>query len=321
MSQRRDQLLRVKLKALMADHGLTAAHLTTDGVCAAFADGQAWVLLDGPPGRGLGGAIAYATSRLATELHVLAETGTGILARRAEGLAMTTAVWHVADRQLIPAVAEPLAPPPAAAPAHLALFDTIRAGGAVPVVEHGVVVGEVDGLEVCRVVDDPATGAVRLEVGVGSHDREIFQMLHGDRPTVDALTDVVQAVAAHRRPGAPAHPLNLLAGERALRQRITADPGLVGATSAAPANPPVQRTNIKDATPCVAVAQIDGHDVAVVCSIGIDLDVVPFADDARRALGLIDALVAVPQRDALAVQRRIGAAYRQPIAIVGLASS
>ncbi len=59
------------------------------------------------------------------------------------------------------------------------------------------------GLEVCRVVDDPATGAVRLEVGVGAHDREAFAIMHGDVPTVEALAGVVRAVAEHRRTGPP----------------------------------------------------------------------------------------------------------------------
>ena len=72
----------------------------------------------------------------------------------------------------------------------------------MPNVEHGVVTGEVRGLEVCRVVDDPHTGAVRLEVGVGAHDREAFTIMHGDVPTVDALAGVV----ARRRRAPPARP-------------------------------------------------------------------------------------------------------------------
>ena len=91
-------------------------------------------------------------------------------------------------------------------PAHLELVPVIEAGGATPLVEHGVVIGEVRGLEVCRVVDDPHTGAVRLEVGVGAHDREAFAIIHGDVPTVEALAGVVAAVAEHRSPDAPPAP-------------------------------------------------------------------------------------------------------------------
>ncbi len=97
--------------------------------------------------------------------------------------------------------------------------------------------GEVHGLEVCRVVDGP-DGTARLEVGVGAHDREAFGLVHGDVPMIDALANVVAAVAAHREPGAEPHPLNRIGAER-LRATLIADPARVGATSLHPAEPPV----------------------------------------------------------------------------------
>ena len=102
----------------------------------------------------------------------------------------------------------------------------IEAAGAVPVIEHGLLAGEVAGLEVCRVVVDPGTGQARLEVGVGAHDREAFQLVHGDVPTVEALSSVVAAVAEHRRPGAPPHPLNRLGAERLSVVDQVSDPRL-----------------------------------------------------------------------------------------------
>ena len=114
--------------------------------------------------------------------------------------------------------------------AHLAFVDDIEAAGARSVVEHGVVTGEVRGLEVCRVVDvDTGDGAaVRLEVGVGPHDREAFAVIHGDVPTREALAGVVAAVGAARGVDAPGHPLNRLAPERLLRWRLEQEPWLVG---------------------------------------------------------------------------------------------
>ena len=55
--------------------------------------------------------------------------------------------------------------------------------------EHGVLLGEVDGLEVCRVV--LVDGVAHLEVGVGRHDREAFALMHGDVPPAEALVGVV----------------------------------------------------------------------------------------------------------------------------------
>ena len=149
-----------------------------------------------------------------------------------------------------------------------------------------MVTGEVHGLEVCRVVDDPHTGAVRLEVGVGAHDREAFAILHGDVPTVEALAGVVAAVAEHRRPDGAPHPLNRLAPERLLRWRLQEQPSLLGLTDVVPIQPPVPRRSIKDRAACSALGRRDdgtehGSDVLVVCTSGGDLDVIPYTIDAR----------------------------------------
>jgi hypothetical protein len=332
-SPRRAQLNVLKLRALVRDHlgdqggqaDIPPADAPGDsgefGAGAALiSHGAAWVLLDEQPERGLGAALAWALRRDAAVLHVLAERATGLLARRAAGFAFPIEVWHVEGRTLLPALAEPLPQPSTPPSAHLELAPTIAEGGALAVVEHGVLAGEVEGLEVCRVVTDGYTDAVRLEVGVGAHDREAFQMLHGNRPTAEALADVVRSVAAHRRPGAPRHPLNLLAQERALRARLVADPSLIGATSVEPAAPPVPRSNVKDAVPCAASAVIDGRTVAVVCSSGVDIDVVPFAIDARAALGAVECLVVLPARDALPVQQRLAALAIPPISVVSVPS-
>ena len=200
----------------------------------------------------------------------------------------------------------------------------IVAAGAAPVEEHGVLGGEVRGLEVCRaVVDDaplaPGGPGARLDVGIGEHDREAFRLVHGDGSVDGALAQVVAEVAAHRRPGAPAHALNRLARERALRHRLVADPSLVGLAALAPAPPPVARTNVADAVPCVALGTDDsGAPVVVVCSAGVDLDLVPFAADARDALAGPDArlLLAVPEGDDLPVTRELAARLTVPAEVV-----
>jgi hypothetical protein len=286
-STRRSRFRSLKLRALVREH-LGRDLVAVDGVFprgAALVDGdEAWVLVEDDPERGLGPAVAWAHRQRVGGVHVLAERSTGVLARRAVAFAWPVNVWHVEERRLLPAVAEPLLPPPEPAPGHLALVPVIEAGGAVPVVEHGVVTGEVRGLEVCRVVDDPVTGAVRLEVGVGAHDREAFTLIHGDVPTIDALRGVVGAVIDHRRPGAVNHPLSRLVPERLLRWSLAEDPSPLGLAALTPAPPPTPRPNVKDRVPCSAWARLDdGTTVVVVCSVGVDLDVIPYATDARLA--------------------------------------
>ncbi len=249
-SEMRARLLGVKLVALVRDHLGDPDRSIEPAVFpggAALLDGRsAWVLLDERPARGLGGAVAWSIRNGADELHLVAESATGSLARRAAEFGLPITVWHAEGRSLLPAVVEPLPPATAVLPEHAALVGLIAEGGAEPTVEHGVVAGEVRGLEVCRVVTDENTGTARLEVGIGAHDREAFALLHGDRPTVEALRDVVEAVRVHRLPGAAPHPLNRLAGERRLRHEAVADPARIGAAHLAPAAPPVPRENVKD---------------------------------------------------------------------------
>ena len=232
-------------------------------------------------------------------------------------------MWHVDGRTLLPGVAEPLLPPPPPAESHLALTDAIRAAGATPVVEHGVVTGEVRGLEVCRVVDDPHTGAVRLEVGVGAHDREAFAIIHGDVPAVEALGGVVRAVDEYRRPDARQHPLSRLAPERLLRWQLEQDPARVGLVSLAPAQPPVPRASVKERVPCSAIGtRPDGSPVLVVCSVGVDLDLIPYALDARHVPGVEvgEVLVVLPERDLVPVTAEIAALADQPLSLVPLSA-
>jgi hypothetical protein len=322
-SGRRSRLRSIKLQALVRDHlggDVDATIGTFPPGAAIVADATAWVLVEDEPERGLGPALAWALRNGAASLHVLAERETGLLARRAGGLRFPIEVWHVDGRVLLPAVVEPLAAPVAPSAAHLELVDTIVAGGAEPTVEHGVVTGEVRGLEVCRVVDDIHTGAVRLEVGVGAHDREAFTIIHGDVPTIDALAGVVRAVDEHRSRVGASHPLNRLVPERLVRWQLEQDPALVGLASVARVQPPLPRPNVKDRVPCVAVGRHDdGAAVVVVCSVGVDLDLVPYAIDARRSAPGIEGgevWLVVPPRDLVPVTAELAGLADQALSLV-----
>jgi hypothetical protein len=320
-SARRSQLLSLKLGALIREHlgGLDGWSPVPFAGGAAFRNGgHAWVLVEDRPERGLGPALAWCRHHHIAELDLVADHGTGVLARRARWFARAPRVWRVEGRRIVEAAPEPFPAAIALDPELAAFAPLIRAGGAVPVEEHGVLVGEVEGLEVCRAVRDPATGQCRLEVGVGVHDREAFVLIHGNVPAPEALATVVAAVAPHRQPGADPHALNRLGAERRLRARLIAEPAPVGAAHLAPAPPPVPRANLKDAVPCVALGRTpSGEDVVVVCSTGIDVDLVPFAADARAALGLEGArlVLAVRERDASPVTMALADALATPAAV------
>ena len=342
--QRRGQLLGIKLRALVSDHvgrAVEAEPVPLLGGSALVDTDTAWVLVDGDSSRLLGAALAWAIRHGANALNVVAEAGGGTVARRAEMFDFPISVWFPEDRTLLPTVAKPLPDRRSASLDNPDLIEMITNSGAVVNVEHGTIAGEVRGLEICRIVDQPTVGffaelsdvavrasvtdgasdrgdGVRLEVGVGAADREAFQMLHGDMPTAEALTSVVATVITHRSASARQHPLNRLGAERYLRWEAEQDPGRVGLASLRSVEPPAPRPNLKDPIPCVAAGSTaDDQAVHVVFSSGVDLDAIPFVADVQRLVGT-PVRLAVPTRDLVPVTREMAQLLMKPIELVAL---
>ena len=85
VQNRRSQLLAIKLRALVAEHlgrPIDDVPEPVAGGSAVVVDGAAWFLVDGDARRALGGAIAWAIRHDASSLDLIAESATGLLARR-----------------------------------------------------------------------------------------------------------------------------------------------------------------------------------------------------------------------------------------------
>ena len=285
--------------------------------------------------RALGGALAPAVRAGCDNVHVFAETHSGVLARRAACFEPAPVVWQIegAHATVAEAAARPTEPPPPRVPELVAL---LGAAGVEVTVEHGVITGEVEGLEVARIVaaatggdtapgDAAHAGATdedstewQIEVGVGAHDREAFSLLHADEPTPEAIRRVAEVVRAHRSPGASPHPLNRLSAARWLRAFLIRRPDLVGAGRLRASSSPLPRGGPKEPAPAVAYGLTpDGRRLVVVVCVGIDLNVVPLAADARLFLDPdAELVVALPRRDAHDVIKNMSARLRRPAQIV-----
>ncbi|HEV3226777.1 MAG TPA: hypothetical protein VGZ52_08075 [Acidimicrobiales bacterium] len=245
------------------------------------------MLAETDPARSLGKAMAWARQQELTDLHLLVEDDAGVLARRAAQFADPPTIWWLRGAELHATEPEPYAPPRVSSSTpELEAF--LERAGLEVVRERSHVAGELRGLEVARVVDG------RLEVGVGEADRELTAMLHGDLEPPDALERVVTIVGEHRRPDAPRHPLNQLVPERWLRWMLRNEPERVGAHEFAPAPSPRPRAGLRERD--IACARAD--ESVVVCSVGVDLELVPAAAEARHVLDPGAPLVlVVPDRD------------------------
>ena len=318
-ADQRARLLVAKLAALVrTERDLECEPTATGSVVAASADGTAFVLLeDGSPG-GLGGALLWASRREAEALVLFVDSDAGRLARLASYFDTPTLPIQV--RAVTGATS--IEATPEAAPAPIdglvgastdgidepadgidEIVEMLRAEGLEVVVEHGVLRGEVLGLEVARAVVWPAEvggdDRVHLEAGVGRFDRDAVAAVHPDEDPAVALARSTDAVRRHRYPGAPAHPLSLLARERWLRADLLADPSLVGAASLRPVDMTTEPAGMKDTHPAAAVGETgDGEALLVICSTGFDLALVPLAADTRALHDPTARLViAVPERD------------------------
>lgn len=289
-------------------------------------DDVAWVLVTGRYERSLGPALMWALRKNAKSLKLLSSERAGELARIATHFDFAIEVFEV-DAAGVARVAVPKdATKIEVSVADEMFADFIKSAGADVVREHGVISGEVCGLEVCRVVratsasDLDGAGESELEIGVGAHDRETFKLLHGRTATVESLRKVIAEVAARRAVGAQVHPLNQLARERMLRHYVCLSPQLVGAKSLQPAQPPIARTNLKDVVPCCAVGvSLTGEKMVVIFNVGVDPDVVSFGADARGQINAsADLVFAMPTRDIVPAVEQIAQMLRRPARFVGV---
>lgn len=221
----------------------------------------------------------------------------------------------MSGREIRRAEPAPLVPPGVEGAEAEPLDEIVRllvAHGAEPVLEHGVLRGEVLGLEVARMVGG------QLVVGVGRHDRNARTEMRPGEDLGSALDEAVSAVRARRQPDAGRHPANTLARSRWLRSVVVAHPDLVGASSLEAVAPPMPWFDLPEAgaAPCVG-RLVDGSSAVVVCSAGIDLDVVPTAADCRLMYSPQGRLIiAVPEGDDVPVNRRLAAALARPADVV-----
>jgi len=270
----------------------------------ASAGTRGWVLAHEHPGRALGPALGWARTRGVDDLTLYATEAHAaqVLERRNRAMGSLARVLSVEGAQL--AEVQPAAPEPTAhieAPEFTRLAERL---GLMVSPEHDHLSLEYRGLEVGRI--QLLDGAAVLDVGVGHNDQVMSAVMHAGRDQSEVLADAVERIKDHRRPGADPHPVNRLARERWLRAVVIAEPALVGATEVWPIAPVDPRTSIKELVPAPALCSMQAEAGSeprtgvVVCSVGIDPDLVPTAADIRgvRALEPDAPLVLViPERD------------------------
>jgi hypothetical protein len=311
--ERRRQLQQLGLRALLkrrfgADVAEGAAPVRFNGGAAVVAGELAAVFADSETA--LGSAVDTAAARGASQLCFFCEHNTRNTARRAAEFRMAVSVI---DPEGDFATLEPAPVPDAGVMPDRFEPDAarMRSAGLEVVWEHGVLRGEWLGLEVARAGDDG------FEVGVGRHDRAANRELYPDGPPDAFLDQAVATIRELRRPGAPPHPANQLSPERWLRAIAVGHPSIVGLDAVHAGPTPVERADLRQR----AVAPGWGDAQVIVCSVGVDPDVVAQAADSRAQARLwpggpgpavTDLTIVVPEGDDHPLTRRLAGLLRHP---------
>ncbi len=295
------------------------------GGAALVTETGCWILADTNPMRSLGPALFVATKAAATTLDLVVDDAAmaAVLARRAALFDMRINVWCVSGNSLVAAVPAPPLVEVGLDGVTESFVPTIVGAGAEPIIEHGVLTAEVLGLEIARVVPSDIDHSPTLAQGVGRFDREAGMLLNGAGLPTMPLEALAAQVRLARQIDSPTDRMARIGRERLLRSRLILDPSLVGLVHLEAAPPPVLREGILSGVPCVAVGLgADGRRAVVVCSSGIDPDLVPFAADARATLAATnpdlddaDLLLALVQRDLHPMTQRLAAMVLQPAVV------
>ncbi len=246
----------------------------------------------------LGGVLVWVGRNPRPQVDLVVEHHASIHARRASVLAPSLSVHELDGADVKPAVPTAISPPHEPPDDIVSLIAMIERAGAAAVTEDGIVRAEIAGLEIGRVVTGP-TGST-LEVGVGRFDREAGALLHADRAPEPTLVATLEQVVQHRHPGAVSHPINRIGRERWLRSIIVDDPMSVGCSRLELTEPVPPRTSLLETRPAALVGVTsEGVSVLVVCTVGVDLGVVPEVADLLAVTGATAVKVAIPERDQL----------------------
>ena len=201
-------------------------------------------------------------------------------------------VWAASGRSLLPASPKrPVVPEP---PACTELAMMMRDAGLDVVADHGVWIGEINGLELARVGE--RDGECTIDIGVGAYDQFAASALHHGDPAAK-LRQVIDMVRPHRITDAEPHPMGRLVRSRWLRAQALRSPGLVDVDELAPIPLLQERPGLMETQPAAALGLRGDARVLVIYTVGIDVGVSETAAALSRFHDSSEVIVVLPARD------------------------
>jgi len=282
------------------DHDITEATRLGSGA-SVLADGEGWIYFPNAVPGLLGTAVIWGAAQDCRHMNLIVDEGAGHLAHAASMFSEPAPiVWQVSGRSM--SIARPTIPVIVPPPECVSLTAELANAGLDVVADHGVWLGEVNGLEVARV--GIREGECEMDIGVGAYDQFASAALRADRSDELELDRVISMVRPHRTAGAEPHALGRLVRSRWLRSQVTREPGLIGLDLLNPIPLLWERPGLMETQPAAGLGRRGDIKVLVVFSVGLDLGVVETAaglaalhSSAPDHEGIEEVLVVVPERD------------------------
>jgi len=303
-SDQRSRLLLAQLRAIVGASDLVGDSFPSGATLIDEVSGRGWVLIENATERSLGGALLWAVRADLSSLELIVSS-TDLDIARALARKATNFVRPIGVSTVVGARSEQVAPSPVSSSmvpeTPPVLADLLAAEHCELVVEHGIARGEYLGLELARIV---AVGEadLKLEVGVGRFDREMAAMMYAELDARASLATVAAEVRRRRVRGGERHPLMDLCRERWLRTEVVNHPELVGCDELQLVETTMDRPNLLDAHPAMAIERTGQAATLVCCTVGIDIDAVVMAADVAETNGVSRIVVCSPTTLPLSVQ-------------------
>jgi hypothetical protein len=286
----------VKLRGLVSEHlKIDVAEATRlGGGASVIANSEGWIYFPTFTRGILGTAVIWATANDCSGINLIVDEGAGELAHAASAFAAPVpTVWQAIGRTIT--AATPEVPIVAAAPSCAEFTAVLAAAGLDVVADHGVWLGEINGLEVARVGE--RGGECSIDIGVGAYDQFASAALNVDRDIAASLATVVSMVRPHRIAGADPHAIGRLVRSRWLRSQIVRNPELIRLDMANPIPLLRPRPGLNESQPAAALGQRGDTVVLVACTVGLDLGIVETAAGLAALHQPDELIVVVPPRD------------------------
>jgi len=239
-------------------------------------------------------SVTWAIGEELDTVNVVVDEGASELAYVSRGYEHPLiSVWQSSARTVVQA--DPLDPVVEPPPDCADLTAELSLAALEVVADHGVWLGEINGLEVARV--GVRHGECAIDIGVGAHDQFASAAINPDGDPAEALRRVAELVRPHRIAGAPAHSLGRLVRARWLRAQAIRDAAVIGLDRLAPVPMLNPRLGLKETQPAVGLGSANDLTVLVVFVVGIDLAVSEVAAGLLQYHRADEVLVVLPERD------------------------